>query len=73
MMFIGAFFFLAFVLLLVVFVVWLARSSASGKNRFLSHPSVRSDNSPLEILDQRYARGEIDRVQYQQIKDDLKR
>ena len=72
-MIIGIFFLLASMLLLVVFVVWLVKSTASDKDRFFSHPSVGSDNSPFEILDERYARGEIDRVQYQQIKDDLKR
>lgn len=71
MMFIGTFFFIALAVILVILVVWLVKSSAFDKNRFLPHLSEEQDRSPIEILDERYARGEIDRVQYQQMRDDL--
>jgi putative membrane protein len=51
--------------------IWLVRTV------FVSYPSNQSGimigkpASPREILDQRYARGEISREEYEQIKTDL--
>ena len=51
--------------------IWLVRTV------FVSNPSNQSGimtgkpASPREILDQRYARGEISREEYEQIKSDL--
>ena len=44
---------------IVVLVKWLVSGSAAGKD-------------PLEILAERYARGEISREQFEQMKSDLK-
>ena len=57
---------------LVLLVVWAMRRFAPNGNvdQFISSPA-QPDQSPREILKQRYARGEIDREQYQQILADL--
>jgi putative membrane protein len=47
----------------VILVTWLVNQSAAGKGA--------RDASPLEILRQRYARGEINREEYEQKRRDL--
>lgn len=44
---------------------WLMRQSSPSRNP--------RDKSPLEIVQERYARGEIDREEYEQKKSDLER
>jgi putative membrane protein len=61
---IGLLFNLAIIIGIVILVVWAVRRVTSG--------SVSSDSqTPREILQARYARGEITRDQYQQILQDL--
>ena len=48
---------------IVVLVKWLMSQSAGEKNR--------RDKTALEILQERYARGEIEREEYEQKKRDL--
>lgn len=50
----------------VVLVVWAARRSSDSGLR------PASGQTPREIVQARYARGEITREQYQQMLDDLK-
>jgi putative membrane protein len=51
---------------LVIGAVWLlVRAVAGGR--------TRSGSRALEILQERYARGEIDKTEYQQRRDDLLR
>ncbi|MGD2051803.1 MAG: SHOCT domain-containing protein [Acidimicrobiia bacterium] len=57
--------FLALVVTLVVWVVWNASRSSA--------PPQRPTTSALEILDARYARGEIDRDEYLERRADLER
>jgi putative membrane protein len=54
---------------LVFLAVWLVRIIFGNPQPPNSHPS-RSP-TPREILDQRYARGEINREQYELMKRDL--
>jgi putative membrane protein len=63
----GLLFFLLVIAAVVVLVVLLVRRSGSTAMR--SRPGEPS--SPREILDTRYARGEITREQYQQILQDI--
>lgn len=49
----------------VVLVKWLAEQSSGGMQG--------RDRTPLEILRERYARGEIDRDEYEQKRKDLER
>jgi putative membrane protein len=54
---------------LVWLVVWAVRRSGAG-----SYNGVpMTGQSPKEIAQQRYARGEINREQYQQLLEDLNR
>ncbi len=55
--------------LLIAGAYWLVRLVFDNKPRQLA----RSGQSPREILDQRYARGEISKVEYDQIVSDLSR
>jgi len=50
--------------LIILLVVWLVRLFAAGKGG--------SDKSARQILDERFARGEVDREQYEQRKRLLK-
>ena len=51
------------IIALIVFLVW----QYLGQDKNLGN----SKNSPLEILKQRYARGEIDKEEYEEKKRDL--
>jgi putative membrane protein len=57
-----------FWVLLIVFVVWMI-SRASGATPSWPRPPHRSNG--LDILEQRYARGEIPREEYLQKKKDI--
>jgi putative membrane protein len=71
-MFIGIFVMLLFwgiIITMVFFAVnSLIRSSRSSGSRE-EHPTER--RTPLEILQERYARGEINRQEYKEMRDDL--
>lgn len=54
---------------LVWFVVWAVRKSGSGNN----NSYAQSAPSAKEIAQMRYARGEINREQYQQLLEELSR
>jgi putative membrane protein len=68
----GLLFMLLFWVGLILLAVWLVRVVFSGisRNRSSAPPS-KEDSSALEILSQRYARGEITREQYEIMKDDI--
>lgn len=55
------------IIVLLVFVTTLIASIGLRLSRRLGSPPA----TPLEILQTRYARGEIDRAQYEQMKRDL--
>lgn len=48
-------------------VVWAVRRSGTGTNNIQSPTTI----TPKEIAQQRYARGEITREQYQQLIEDI--
>src|SRR3990172_629714 len=56
--------------LLVAGAVWLAKGVFSGRERPTVAPGAPEPN-PREVLDQRYARGEITREEYELIRADL--
>jgi putative membrane protein len=53
-------------LAILVAVIWFIAKSASQNNR-----SVRTDKSALDILKERYARGEIGKEEFEEKKKDL--
>jgi len=61
---IGLIFNVAIIVGIVILIVWAVR-------RFSSGTSSSAGQSPREILQTRYARGEITREQYQQMLKDL--
>lgn len=75
--FIGLFVLLLFLLLLVGLVVggaWLLRQGSGPNVRGISTtPSAREDDDVSEILRRRYAQGEINRDEYERMREDLRR
>lgn len=61
----GGIMMLVFWVLLVLFIVWIVRE-VSGKNT-----RSRSESDALEILKERYAKGEIDKKEFEEKKKDL--
>lgn len=65
---IGLLFNLAIIVGIVILIVWAVKRFTNGTTSW-NQPS--SNQSPREILQARYARGEITREQYQQMLNDL--
>jgi putative membrane protein len=68
--FLGGFFSLLVLIGIVLVVVWIVSSGDSLSTR-RPPGGNRGEETPLDILKKRYARGEIDRDQYEQMKRDL--
>lgn len=66
----GLLFMLLFWALLILGAAWLVKGVFGGDKRTLG-TSGGSGASPREILDQRYARGEIAREEYDRVRKDL--
>jgi putative membrane protein len=58
---------LLFWILLIVFIVWIVRELAGGGRRY------RRDSDALETLKERYAKGEIDKKEFEEKKKDLEK
>lgn len=75
MMLFGGFFGFAFLLLVIVAGAWAIRSMGRGHQCYPSAqgvpPQTERTSRGLEILDERYARGELEREEYLQRKKDL--
>ena len=67
---IGLFFMIIFWGALIALAVWLVRSIFPNKAQSPSSPPGKDSNAH-EILDERYARGEITRDQYELMKQDI--
>ncbi|MCG6888822.1 MAG: SHOCT domain-containing protein [Gammaproteobacteria bacterium] len=57
-----------FWVLLVVVILWIVKTAAGGGKN-----STGEQKSALDILQQRYARGEIEREEFEQKRKDLSR
>ena len=68
--FIGFFLMLIFWVGLIALAVWLVKA-LFGNNNPISRPPTMDRPSARDILDQRYARGEITREQYELMKQDI--
>lgn len=58
-------------LILLAVLVVRALFPSGSRDSSKDMPSGKSTSSPKEILDQRYARGELTREQYETMKEDL--
>jgi putative membrane protein len=68
----GTLFTVVMIVLPAVLLYLITRRAVSGGVRDASERSVeRHARTPREILDERYARGEIDRNEYEQVRLDL--
>lgn len=56
---------------LVWLIIWAVRRTSNSSNSAYQGGGSASPQTAREILDQRFARGEITREQYQQMKQDL--
>jgi len=56
---------------LIVGGIWLAKTVFDNTQQNRSGTTPSDQPSPREILDKRYARGEISREEYENIKSDL--
>lgn len=52
---------------IILFIVWIVKE-ASGRN---DSDKTRHDKSAIEILEERYAKGEIDKKEFEEKKKDL--
>ena len=64
----GMVFMLLFWVLLILVAVWVTKALFGNVQH---HGRKNSSQTPREILDQRYARGEITREQYEIMKQDI--
>lgn len=64
----GAGFMWLFWILVIVAIVWIVKALTGSKEETPSD----NQNPALKILDERYARGEIDREEFEQKRKDLK-
>lgn len=63
-MVLGFVFWLAVIAGIVLLVIWIIGKSGKGKQ-------VQTEETALEILNKRYARGEISKEQYEEMKRDI--
>lgn len=69
--FFGWFFMLIFWILVIWLIVWFANKSKTVSSDKQTNPN--SNKTAIEILDERYARGEISKKEYDEKKRDIKK
>ncbi len=73
-MMLGGLLSVVFLVIIIVAAIWLIAMIARGGsvvNPRLIPPAAPAGQTPLDILQMRYARGEITKEQYEQMKRDL--
>jgi putative membrane protein len=69
MMMFGGLFWIVLLIVGIAAVVWLVRGSAHGAHRYPSR--IDRVSSGIDVLDERYARGDLNREEYLQRKKDI--
>ncbi|MEK7817264.1 MAG: SHOCT domain-containing protein [Actinomycetota bacterium] len=64
-------FWVAVIIGIVLLIVWLVRQTQPGGGVGPAHHMPPHGETPLEILKKRYARGEIDKAEFEEKKKDL--
>lgn len=67
----GGIFMLIVWILLILFIVWLVRTIFYRTHDHYDHHPKEKENSALNILKERYARGEINKEEFEMKKKDL--
>ena len=62
----GGLMMLIFWVFLIAFIVWLVKESRGG-----NHSDAGRSQSPLDLLKERYVKGEIDKKEFEEKKKDL--
>jgi putative membrane protein len=57
--------------IIIVAVAWAVKAGLAGNSSQTAHTEDEMSQTPLEILKRRYAKGEITKEQYQEMKEDL--
>lgn len=71
-MILGGLLMLLFWIVVIALAFWAIRAlTRTGRDRDEGRPLDLHENTALEILKQRYARGEISREEYQEMRRDL--
>ncbi|GBE57821.1 hypothetical protein BMS3Abin01_00747 [bacterium BMS3Abin01] len=65
-------FWAAVLIAVILFIVWLFRQIQAGGNRSVTGPGNTSETA-LDILHKRYAKGEIDKAEFEEKRDTLGR
>ncbi len=55
----------------VLFVVILVRSASTGAQRTSTNPQFTPGQTPLDVLKARYAKGEVTKEQFEEMRRDL--
>jgi len=61
-----------FLLVILGLIIWVAVTMINKKQSRGDHRNQHHEEDALDILNKRYARGEITRDEYERLKDDLK-
>ena len=69
----GIFLMVLFWIIIIAGAIWLIKWIFSGTGTTLIPPGARHNSSARDILDERYAKGELSREDYELMRQDLSR